>query len=118
MVWFAPDAFALEPNGGSSPNLLRQQAVTTTAVTTLYGNIEYNDFPDVQSFEAQVLADRDISCDTKKAIRRLVRIADNDSQRMVVWHRMISQELIWASNRELSHIEEIAQACNMPLVRQ
>ena len=99
----------------SKANIASEDNAKSASNITLYGMVEYNDVPDVQSFQEQILRDSAISCETKKAIDRLIRVADQDGLRHVVWHRMINQELVWVPQRDLSHVEAIAQACNMPL---
>ncbi len=82
---------------------------------TLFGQVEVLNTPRIEEFEDLVRSDFTLPCWVKQSMPRLVRVAHDPRLRVIVWHRMCRQELYEASSKTLTHIEHLADICNMPL---
>ena len=104
-------------NAGMEPATAQRYIKTTQDLQeriVLTGAIEYTMSPKIEEF-AQRIAEQDLPCCVKSSMPRLLRIADDTYMRRTVWRRMKCHELYWVSARDLSRVEAIAEACNMPL---
>lgn len=85
------------------------------STTCLSAYIELTDEPRVELFVDLVKADCKIACNVRSSLHRLIFVASNQKMRRKVWRRMLRNELEFADRTSLTHVENLANACNMPL---
>lgn len=81
----------------------------------LSGQVDCDGTPDVALFADRIKTDRQLSCQDRFALDRLMRVAYDGNKRALVWKRMCRQELQMSDSNVLAHIEQLAESCNMPL---
>ena len=86
-----------------------------SASQMLFGQVECCEEARTDQFEYLIRKDRELPCWVKVAIPRLTRVASDQKLRTVVWKRMCRQELFYANQKQLDHIKELADSCNMSL---
>jgi hypothetical protein len=88
---------------------------TARANTCLSARIEVTNQPRIELFADLVSNDRRIACNVRGSLHRLISVANDQKMRHKVWKRMLRQELKFTERATLTHLEKLADACNMSL---
>ena len=107
-------AFSLIPNTVLAYDFHElQPLVDEQKPVTLSGRVE--NAMDLREFVNDVRCSVQNPCLVMSGISRLTNVANNEQMRKVVWKRMVRQEYLWVSNKDIATIEKLAARNGFPL---